>query len=422
MADDQLGSDHAWHAGGGQVFKASTSAARLEAFSKAAGELTRRGLDATALVRHGMCQQVLGALIANLTAMRLAPHWGLKPFAGFENFDHDSWAKVLRLPPQVPIIEEEDPRKAAEDFVKVITPLIPRVMSWVSLASLQDMVCLTPPKSIRELPQEEIAQFFELQVPYQWMVDYFSRTFLHEWETKSLHLTHRWIKGLEGPPCSPELMEDRRIEPDLLAHEIADRATSQEDRKPRIMRLSSPMLPPPEAPSTRDEATAALVMGSLIGEMTRHATRLLRQGRLREAAAVFEFGVQGAPGNPDLHNNWGFCLIPLEPREALKLLTKAKALGYRCEAINLYNQVCCMVSLGRHKAALSLAASAWDRIKVGRSLGGTIWQMHHSGWMLADTENACRDLAALAVSVATSHGWQGEAESWNDRIADLGAP
>ena len=45
--------------------------------------------------------------------------------------------------------------------------------------------------------------------------------------------------------------------------------------------------------------------------------KLLKQGRYREAAAVFEFGVQQRPEDAEVRNNLGFCLIPVEPREAL---------------------------------------------------------------------------------------------------------
>ena len=48
---------------------------------------------------------------------------------------------------------------------------------------------------------------------------------------------------------------------------------------------------------------------SLVDEMSRHAIKLLRQGRCKEAAAVFEFGVQQRPEDPAVRNNLGFCLI-----------------------------------------------------------------------------------------------------------------
>ncbi|MEU8267368.1 hypothetical protein AB0B89_09375 [Sphaerisporangium sp. NPDC049002] len=406
---------------GGRAFKDERSAARVEAFSTAASELTRRGLDTTALVRHGMFQQVLGALIANLTAARLAPHWHVEPFAGFENFDHEAWAKVLHLPAKIPVIDAGSPRAASKAFANLIIPTIPRIMSWISVASLQDMVCLTPPGSIRGLPQEDLSQFLALQVPYRWMVDYFSHTFLHEWETESLHLTHRWMKGLEVPPCSPELMEDRKIDPELLAFEIADRVTADEGRKSPVSTSTSMTVRPLTALSTPPEETTALVMVSLAMEMTRHAKHLLSEGRLREAAAVFEFGVQGAPESADLHNNWGFCLIPLEPSKALNLLIRAEELGFYNEALTIYNQMCCLFSLGRHKAALSLAAGKWEQIRSAPSLHATIWKLEGSGWVLKETENLGQDLVELAISVATSNGWHGELEIWSVRRRDLSA-
>ncbi|MFD0885047.1 hypothetical protein ACFQ08_10860 [Streptosporangium algeriense] len=392
-------------------FRGMATMETAEIFDGAARELTRRGLDAVALVRHGLYEEVAGALLASVAATGLAP----KMFEGFESFDHESWAEVLGLPDRVLTVEARSPSEAADAFGRVIVPLLPRVISWISTASLRDMVELKAPKAIREISDDELSQFFELHIPYRWMIDYFSRTFYRGWATESLHLTHRWLKGLEGPPCSSELMDDRRIDPGALAFEIADRAASAEGRGSHRALLLKAL------PAHNKEA-AALVMGSLTGEMTRHAVGLLRQGRVKEAAALFEFGVRGAPDNAELHNNWGFCLIPVDSHRALKLLIRAQALGYFCEPFNVYNQMCCLVSLGRHQPALSLAANSWDLVRERPPACGDIWRLDGSSWALERTKNVCRDVADLAISVAIRNGWQDQVKIWNDRIVTLGAP
>ncbi|MER7211394.1 hypothetical protein ABT340_30450 [Streptosporangium sp. NPDC000239] len=388
-------------------FRGVATVERAEVFEGAARELTRRGLDAVALVRHGLYREVAGALIAGIAATSLASE-------RYEGFDHESWAEVLRLPNRIPTIAGQSPSEAADAFGHVIAPLFPQIISWISTASLRDMVELRAPETIREISDNEINQFFELHTPYRWMIDYFSKTFYREWTTESLHLTHRWLQGFEGPPCSPELMDDRRIDPGTLAFEIADRAASKDDRgshKVSLRRVSP----------ARGKEAAALVMGSLAGEMRRHAVGLLRQGRTKEAAALFEFGVKGAPDNAELYNDWGFCLIPVEPHRALKLLIEAQALGYFFKPLNIYNQMCCLVSLGRHQAALSLAANSWDSVRACPPRCGNIWRLDGFSWALEHTKNVCREVADLAVSVATRHGRHDQVKIWSERIVALGA-
>lgn len=388
-------------------FRGTETPEMAEIFDGATRELTRRGLDAVALVRHGLYEEVAGALIAGIAATRLAPEM----LEGFEGFDHESWAEVLRLPNRILAVETKSLSEVVDAFGRVIVPLFPQVISWISTASLRDMVELRAPKTIREISDDEMSQFFELYTPYRWMIDYFSMTFYREWKTESLHLTHRWLKGLEGPPCSPELMDDRRIDPGTLALEIADRVSSWEDRESHKALLLK-TLPP------HNKEAAALVMGSLTGEMTRHAVILLRQGRAKEAAALFEFGVRGAPDNAELHNNWGFCLIPVDPHRALQLLTRAQDLGYFCGPFNIYNQMCCLVSLGRHQAALSLAANSWDSVRACPPACGNIWRLDGSSWTLEHTKDVCRDVADLAASVAARHGGQDQVKTWSERIVD----
>lgn len=402
---------------GGRAVSAEASATRLDACTRVARELTRRGLDATALVRYGMYRDVLGPLIAKLTAMRLAPQWGIEPAIESQEFDHEGWIRALDLPAQVPVIKKEGVRGAAQEFIALLAPKVSRLLSWISVATFRDIVCLTPMADIRDLPQEDMAQFLELQIPYRWVIDHFTQTFLHDWETESLHQAHRWLKGQETPPCPPRLMCDRSIDPGCLAEEIADRAAMRGEAGQRS--LPSLMLPAPLHVDTH-ATTAALVMDSLTGEMTRHAARLLGEGRLREAAAVFEFGVQGSPNNADLYNNWAFCLIPLDPSRSLLLLAKAKELGFHHRALHTYNEMCCLVSLKRYRAALSLAGNTWVEAEAPAGpMMSTIWRPDGPGWRIATSADVRRDLVALAVLVATQQGEEDDLAIWRARLDGL---
>ncbi|MDA0637080.1 hypothetical protein OUY22_27065, partial [Nonomuraea sp. MCN248] len=155
----------------------SSPAETLEIFSSVAQELTRRGLDAVALIRYGMWHLVLSNLISHLTASRLAPHWGVEPVANIEDFDHEAWARILKLPSEIPAIEPRGTSESAKEFVELLTPIFPAMISWIRVASLKDMTFLVPPPGINPLAQEDLSQFLALHNPYRWMVDYFSTTF-----------------------------------------------------------------------------------------------------------------------------------------------------------------------------------------------------------------------------------------------------
>jgi len=399
----------------------ATTDALEEIFGSVTRELTRRGMDAVALVRYGMWQQVMSGLISNLTATRLAPHWGITSFAADSDFDHERWAKVLGLPDEIPAISQQDPRKAGEEFVELLSPIVPLAISWISCASVRDLVQLLPPgEKIPPPPEEDISKFFELRSPYLWMVDYFSTTFLHDWDTSSLHLTYQWIKGAQQPPCDSSLMDDRRIDRSELAIEIADRATV-EGNSDTTFRGSIPLASTTSTPQllSHGKTAASFLMLSLVGEMTRHANQLLTEGRYREAAAVFEFGVQGAPNSADLHNNWGFCLIPENPREALNHLVHALDLGYHNSALNIYNQMCCCVALGRPQAALSLAEHIWSRSRDLPPSESTIWLKGEAGWTLSTSNDISLNIAQFALLAARNVSADSAAETWSKRVTDL---
>lgn len=152
--------------------------------------------------------------------------------------------------------------------------------------------------------------------------------------------------------------------------------------------------------------------------MTRHAEKLLRQGRYREAAAVFEFGVQQRPEDAHVRNNLGFCLIPVEPREALDHLRAAANMGYEPSATNAYNQMCCYVAIGRSRAALNIADSEYKKPEA-KQMTSFLWRSREGRWELFDSENSFNDIAVFAAEIARSEGWKDQEESWRSTIEQV---
>lgn len=61
--------------------------------------------------------------------------------------------------------------------------------------------------------------------------------------------------------------------------------------------------------------------------MIRTAMDLLRDMKFDEAAALFQFAVDESPFDPSALNNLGFCLMPIDPREARIALHRAAELA-----------------------------------------------------------------------------------------------
>ncbi|MFI0417427.1 tetratricopeptide repeat protein [Spongiactinospora sp. 9N601] len=355
-----------------------------------ARELSARGLDALSLARYGMRSEVAEIVIGILMIKAVYQgRMGVLP-----GVDIARWHAALGVPPlqDAPGLPAE--RSILAYFEKQVLPAIPRIHQWIETAPLDDLVSLTPPHN-GELPRAtEGTADHGLNEHYTWAVDHFATTFYTGWRTKSLHLALRWLDGEAVPPCPEELMRDRPTSRSETEAEIAKRAVY-------------------------GEQDAASSEASLAHEMTRHAVGLLRQGRYREAAAVFEFGTRHRPDDPTLRNNLGLCLIPEDPREALRHLQTAEDMGYKAPLTNAYNQMCCFASIGRSRAALNVAESAWNLPVARHTPGVQLWRRKdEGGWELFDCDDTRSCLAGLAASIAAEEGWSDEEATWRARAAD----
>jgi len=137
-------------------------------------------------------------------------------------------------------------------------------------------------------------------------------------------------------------MAVRRIDANELGRLIADRAVLQG---------------PPEAQAARLS----------MNEYTKVAVKLVKNGQTLAAAAIFEAAREANPGDPTAHNNYGFCILPDRPDEALAALEQAaKLFGDSMELVNVANRLLALRRLGRITTALELAERLllnWDSVK-----------------------------------------------------------
>jgi len=366
----------------GPEFERPTPEARREAFKAAADELSRRGLDAVALVRYGMSREVISPLSAALIVRLLL---GQDP--PLDGIDVDSWCAVLDLEAPPTRYENKLTAEIVDWLGNTLASALTQLRQWAASASMDELVNLTPPtrEALASLPTGELLDR-GVQEQYRWAVDHFAMTYFPDWETTSLHYELRWLDGDILPPCPNELMLDRKVPRDEITQEIARRVVYDDTS--------------PDAGE------------SLVDEMSRHAIKLLKQGRCREAAAVFEFGVQQRPENPEVRNNLGFCLIPIDPRQALEHLRAAAYMGYEPSATNTYDQMCCYVSIGRSRAALNVADIESKKSEhAGKA--STLWRQSSDGsWELFNTDEPFRSIAEFAKDIARTEGWKDQEEYW----------
>jgi len=366
----------------GPEFERPTPEARSEAFIGCADELSKRGLDAVALVRYGMMTEALAPVLASLIVEAMSGD-----FEPIHGIDAQRWRSALGIELPTSNSGESSNPGVVGWFEDALLPAVPTLRKWAAGVPLKELIDLRPPTRdfVLSLPTHQPGGR-GLRDLYRWAVDHFAHTYYRDWDTTSLHYELRWLDGDILPPCPDEIMRDRKVSRGEIAQEIARRVVYKK--------------------KTRDPGE------SLVSEMTLHARRLLRQGRYSEAAAVFEFGVQQRPEDAEIRNNLGFCLIPLDAREALNHLSVAANMGYGPSATNAYNQMCCYVAMGRSRAALNVAEDEWKRSQPARR-DAMLWkQSADAQWELSDSEDCLQSVAQFAADIAHAEGWEDQEKYW----------
>ncbi|MFC9250049.1 hypothetical protein [Amycolatopsis thailandensis] len=364
-------------------------------------ELTARGLDGDSLVRFGLGPELASAVLGQampywLPALRVVPG----PAA-----EHDpdpepeppwphpqTWESVLG-----PLLEAEkgltrDLDASRTNIEQVVGAVMSMAYPWALSAPLDDLLALKPPsveqlRSARQEPRPDTSVLEE----YRWIINRFAETHLSDWSTPSLHREHKWRAGHYPAPCPESLMPDRDIVDHDLNAEIARRAVDA-------------------GPSTTHAGRPAGLNRTMLSKLSMRALDLLRIGRTRDAAALFEFALNESPHDAELLNNLGFCLIPDDPRAALSRLEEAIQRGYEHIAINLYNRALCRLLLGDLRGCIYMITEAWP---LGEGELASLWSPGPHGLKLAQPVDTQHELARLAHRAASTLGDLDAAEYWS---------
>jgi hypothetical protein len=382
---------------------------RLGKLAASTDELRRRRFDVDDLLRNGLHRQMaLGLTLA--VAMRglidadlrtgdarldNGDSWGslLDAFLEVEGQPDqafDATLKVKGQPDQEPLGDRSnDSKRAGDRFIAALTgDFTERLRIWAATAPLDDLINRRPP-TLDEFLAIDLRREPELGAlgrRPRWLIDRFTETYLGNWDNESLKLEWRYQQGLVKLPWGRREMAARSVDPNQLAHALAEAAASP----------------------TSDSRAALL----------QTAVRLLIEGNRSAAAAVYDAARQEHWDDPVLHNNYGFCLLPDNPSEALAALELAANLGTSL-TVNVCNRMLALFMLGRHAAALELADRALanvDSLDVDLSY---LWDFTAAEPKLLTRECPRCYLVKLAVYVADASGDELAAARWSDAQSRL---
>lgn len=355
--------------------------------------IEEHGVDAAALIRHGMAGlawvPVISLLIINAddTTIEDSP------------LDIDGWMRALLLD-TLPVPGSSSSGTGTEPTdANAMSTLIDRAVhllpTWVLEAPIQDVVTLTPPAP--ELLQQVTSGGAASGVTeaYRWLWERFGNDDLSKWADESLRLEFQWREQDWQPPFPLDgLTVDRASDPELHV-QMAKRWVRGPDLPDQIQ---------------------------LLFQLQDQAIDFLTEQRYTEAAALFEFYLKQTPGDVLARNNLGFCLMPLRPEMALHHLESIRLETADNPTMTLINVCTALALLGRHGEALERAEYHWQRGSAAAQFGGAyLWRLKDDAIDLVHAPDLRLSLAHLAHGLAQHLNLPDRVRRWRERAEALGA-
>lgn len=274
-----------------------------------------------------------------------------------------------------------------------------RVLSWLLTCDIADLLDWKPPSSDQCLAEPAPMPASEKAIRGRWLLDRFTKTYLDDWQDDSLSQEWRYLHG-NCTGCDPRAMSQRVTEASEVAAQLADRTTS---------------------PKSAEEAWERLDEGAALFQFVQIAADILRAGRREEAVALYRGLVRMHPDNPDVNNNYGFCLLPDAPEAGLQWLERAAALrsGGDLDGTNLANRLYALHRLGRHEEALALASQLTASDAPVAFPFAFLWRDAVDGPVLGERVDTQRYCYELAHAAARKQGDEAAEAGWAKRLFDL---
>ena len=235
----------------------------------------------------------------------------------------------------------DEPEAALQELPNLLPNGIRKIAPWTTDRSFEELLGDLP-SDIDALESTDYLSAPPMGVG-RWLIERFTKTYLREWTTSSLHYEWKYIHGLQAAPCRPSEMRSRIVAVDRLAIAIAERSVA-------------------DGEAIRSVAPAA-ISSQLVSEAIGH----LRQGRRREAAALFEGIALAYTDDPHTLNNLAFCLMIDDPERALTHLIRSDEISDSPLIINRLNRSLCLALLGRKTTALDIVSEVVDELNDDRS-------------------------------------------------------
>jgi hypothetical protein len=146
------------------------------------------------------------------------------------------------------------------------------------------------------------------------------------------------------------------------------------------------------------------------------ALAFLEEGRRDAAASLFDAARMMEPEDQEAHNNFGFCVMPDRPNEALAAFDEVLRLGSP-PPITLVNRVVARWLAGFTAAALDAGEEAFAALATG-TFQGYLWDyMTNREEPTISEFNLITYLCRFCAWVARAEGLQESEETWQARLA-----
>lgn len=336
--------------------------------------LAQRGVDPKSLLQYGFGKLLLLAIDTSMAVNDLE---GGEPEAD-PSGHFTKWQGLRRA-----ILE---PHGRLKNELKLSKAFQERLRSWIANGEIADILCWTPPAVLPDhvLPERQLTDSPESQ-EFKWFVERFTKTYLTAWTDESLALEYRYVMEGWQPACLPtELFLERNISAARVCQEISSRAV--------------------HGKKTNKDGQIVLVERALeaIGGQRRDV-----------AAAIFTAARAIDPTDDELANNLGFCLIPDNPEEALRILAEARTLG-RTSLINFANTAAAYFVMGDLQKALEVCDEA-RAFGLKKSHVMWLWDLPVQGEPVLIERSPAGYICDLAVVIATTIGAESVGDAWKLR-------
>lgn len=224
------------------------------------------------------------------------------------------------------------------------------VAAWVAASPLDELLSKEPPAFLDVDPSDDFVPP-RASPDIHWLIDRFSKTFLHDWKYDSLLYEWEYLHALRPGCASAAAMRERRIDKAELAAAVANESVEMRDSEDMRRKDGRPG------------------DGLSLSSCATFAIEALTEGRRGDAIALYS-GVQRLlVDDPEVRNNLGFCMLIDDPHAAVAhFMAAVDGDDHEQRENALTNLAFALRSIGDHEGAAEAVATALEEIDDERSV------------------------------------------------------